>query len=121
MNKLKVFAILTLATAVLATAGCHGAGRRRGTTVVDEPAISGLDAEDKAFLGSTATPTETVVDRHPLLSKPREYWENSGDNKIVKGAAATFVGVPAGIVGEVRQIFTGRPAAVVAPTTDIDY
>lgn len=120
MKKLKVFAILTLATAVLASSGCHASGRKR-RSVVDEPTLSGLDAEDKAFLDAPAVRTETVVDRHPLLYKPREYWENAGDNKIVKGAAATFVGVPAGIVGEVRQIFVGRPATVIAPTVDIDH
>ena len=59
----------------------------------------------------TRTPVRTtgVVDRHPLLSKPRDYWESSGDNKVVKAAAATFVGVPAGIYGEVKQIFVGVP------------
>ncbi len=56
-----------------------------------------------------ATPERTVtyVDRHPLFSKPRQYWESSGDNKIVKTAAATFVGVPAGIYGELKQIVVG--------------
>ena len=34
----------------------------------------------------------------------------SGDNKVVKAAAATFVGVPAGLYGEVKQIIVGRPA-----------
>jgi hypothetical protein len=60
----------------------------------------------------TSAPVRTVsfVDRHPLFSKPREYWDSSGDKKIVKAAAATFIGVPAGFVGEVRQIFVGAPA-----------
>ncbi len=49
------------------------------------------------------------VDRHPLFSKPRQYWETSGDNKIVKAAAATFIGVPVGFAGEVKQIFVGAP------------
>ena len=58
-----------------------------------------------------ATPVKTVgfADRHPLFMKPRQYWESSGDNKIVKAAAATFIGVPAGFVGEVKQIFVGAP------------
>jgi hypothetical protein len=57
----------------------------------------------------TVTPPKTVtwVDRHPLFSKPRDYWETSGDNKVVKVAAATLVGVPAGIYGEVKQIIVG--------------
>ena len=53
--------------------------------------------------------TTTVVDRHPLFSKPRDYWETSGDNKVVKAAAATFVGVPVGIYGEFKQIIVGAP------------
>ena len=119
MSKPKVFLILTLATAALASTGCHGAGRRRA--FADEPALAGLDAEDKQFLDAPAAPAGvTVVDRHPLLYKPREYWENSGDNRFVKAAAATFVGVPAGVVGEVRQIFVGRPSAVVASPTTYD-
>jgi hypothetical protein len=50
------------------------------------------------------------VDRHPLLYKPRDYYETSGDNKIVKTAAATVIGIPAGVVGELRQIVTGAPS-----------
>ncbi len=107
MSRLKSFAILILATAVLATSDCHRGGRRRG--IADEPTLSGLDAEDKAYLNAPAAVPISTVDRHPILYKPREYWENSGDNRIVKAAAATFVGVPAGIVGEVRQIFVGAP------------
>jgi hypothetical protein len=51
----------------------------------------------------------TYVDRHPLLSKPREYWDSSGDNKIVKAGAATFIGVPVGLYGEIKQIVVGTP------------
>ena len=121
MNKLKFFVITTLATVVLAAVpGCQSWGSRRGT-VTDTPAISGLDAEGKAYLGAPSERMASVVDRHPLFYKPRDYWENSSNNRIVKAAAATFVGVPAGIVGEVRQLFVGRPATYVAPTTDIDY
>ena len=52
----------------------------------------------------------TFVDRHPLLSKPRDYYESSGDNKFVKSMAAGVIGVPAGIVGELKQIVVGKPA-----------
>ena len=41
-----------------------------------------------------------------------ETWELSGDNKVVKAAAATFVGVPAGLYGEVKQIIVGTPTDV---------
>ena len=45
----------------------------------------------------------------PAFLKPRDYWDTSGDNKIVKAAAATFVGVPVGMYGEVKQIIVGTP------------
>jgi len=112
MNTRNRIAVLTLAATILAPAGCHNGGRRR--TIADEPALSGLDAEDKAFLDAPAARPISTVDRHPILYKPREYWDNSGDNRIVKAAAATFVGVPAGIVGEVRQIFVGAPPTVTS-------
>jgi hypothetical protein len=50
----------------------------------------------------------TFVDRHPLFSKPREFYETSNGSKVAKTAAATFVGIPAGFVGEMRQILAGR-------------
>jgi len=54
----------------------------------------------------------TFVDRHPLLSKPRDYYESSGNNKVVKTLAAGVVGVPAGLFGELKQIVVGRPAGL---------
>ncbi|AMV39690.1 hypothetical protein [Planctomyces sp. SH-PL62] len=112
MIRLKLFAFLMLAATILATSGCHGTGGRR--SIADEPTLSGLDAEDQAYLDAPAARPISTVDRHPLLYKPREYWENSGDNRIVKAAAATFIGVPAGLYGEVKQIFVGAP-----PTTTL--
>ena len=53
--------------------------------------------------------TITYVDRHPIFSKPRDYWDSAGDNKIVKAGAATFIGVPFGIYGEMKQIVVGTP------------
>ncbi|HEU5115936.1 MAG TPA: hypothetical protein VFT74_04600 [Isosphaeraceae bacterium] len=53
----------------------------------------------------------TFVDRHPLFYKPRDYYETSGQNGLVKAGAATFIGIPAGILGEMRQIVIGQPAA----------
>ena len=49
------------------------------------------------------------IDRHPLFYKPREYFDSSGNNTIVKTASATFIGIPVGLVGEVRQVLTGSP------------
>jgi hypothetical protein len=57
----------------------------------------------------------SFIDRHPLLSKPREYYEDTDYNPIVKTAAAVVIGVPAGIVGEVRQMVAGA-----APRSQLD-
>lgn len=105
----------TFASALLlAVAGCQGAGGRSRVTRA-EPSLSGTINDDVVIGDSPAVaeapPARTVgvVDRHPLFSKPRDYWESSGDNKIVKAAAATFIGVPAGFLGEMRQIVVGAP------------
>jgi hypothetical protein len=97
-------------------AGCQGAGGRNRVTRA-EPTLSGNINDDVVIGDSPAVaaapaPARTVgvVDRHPLFSKPRDYWESSGDNKIVKAAAATFIGVPAGFFGEMKQIVVGAPA-----------
>lgn len=111
MTRRRGLGFLSSALLVLSIAGCSASGSRR-SLLPTEPGLSGLDAEDKALLETPAAREITYVDRHPLFSKPREYWENSSDNRIVKAAAATFVGVPAGIYGEVKQIVTGVP-----PTT----
>jgi hypothetical protein len=93
-------------------AGCQGIGHPK-TVVSPEPSLSGAIESDTTVADGTHTvapiKTITVVDRHPLFSKPRDYWESSGDNKVVKAAAATFVGVPVGIYGEFKQIIVGAP------------
>ncbi len=92
-----------LATIGSMAAGCSSSGPRR-SVVTAEPPLAGTTDADAA-----APKTVGWVDRHPLLSKPRDYWEKSGDNKIVKAAAATFVGVPSGMYNEVKQILVGVP------------
>ncbi len=91
-----------LATICGMAAGCQSGGARR-TVVTPEPSLAGPADTD----GAAQAKTVSWVDRHPLFSKPRDYWETSGDNKIVKAAAATFVGVPAGMYNEVKQIIVG--------------
>jgi len=103
---------VALITALIGFSGCRGAGGNRVTKA--EPSLSGSINDDIVVGDSSsvaAPPSRTVgyVDRHPLFSKPREYWDTSGDNKIVKAAAATFIGVPVGFAGEVKQIFVGVP------------
>jgi hypothetical protein len=107
-------ALVILATGFIA--GCQTAGTKQPATVVSPAPAPAVSAASDAERGpsertiSTA-PVSTVgfADRHPLFSKPKQYWETSGDNKVVKAAAATFIGVPAGFVGEVKQIFVGVP------------
>ena len=85
------------------------------TVVTPEPAFPGRSTVTRTVAAADGTvrwrrPRQSPwVDRHPLFSKPRDYWDTSGDNKIVKAAAATFVGVPVGMYGEVKQIIVGAP------------
>jgi hypothetical protein len=90
----------------LTGAGCQGTGSRRPAP---EPSLSGAIDSNGAVAEAPTPKSVGYVDRHPLLSKPRDYWENSGDNKIVKAGAATFVGVPVGLYGEIKQIVVGTP------------
>jgi hypothetical protein len=94
--------------AVGMNSGCQSAGRPR-TVVTPAPSVSGTVDDDGSRVGTTPVRDVTWVDRHPLFFKPREYWDTSGDNKVVKAAAATLVGVPVGIYGEVKQIIVGTP------------
>lgn len=101
-----------LALAVLA--GCQASGMKRPATVISPPPVVGDASGSETAVGEKTLSTAPVssvrfADRHPLFTQPRKYWETSGDNKIVKAAAATFIGVPAGFVGEVKQIFVGVP------------
>jgi hypothetical protein len=113
MRGRRFIAIGTIVAAGAISLGCQGAGPRR-TVVTPEPSLAGATDGDATLAGGTRTtpPARTVgwVDRHPLFSKPRDYWDTSGDNKIVKAAAATFVGVPVGMYSEVKQIIVGTPA-----------
>ena len=101
--------------AALLGAGCQSAGtvRRPSTVASTEPALEPTTpGTPPAAVAAVPPPgAVTFVDRHPLFYKPREYYENSGNNKVVKTAAAALVGIPAGLYGEMKQIVVGRPAA----------
>jgi hypothetical protein len=106
-----------LALAVVLISGCQTAGSKRPATVISpSPTVSDAAGSDRAVAERTVTtaPVQTTsfADRHPLFYKPRQYWETAGDNKVAKVARATFIGVPAGFVGEVKQIFVGAPPQV---------
>ena len=105
---------VALVAVMVGLTGCRGAGGSRAAK--PEPSLSGsmnddIIIGDSPSVAAAPAPSRTVgyADRHPLFSKPREYWDTSGDNKIVKAAAATFIGVPVGFAGEVKQIFVGVP------------
>jgi hypothetical protein len=74
-----------------------------------EPALNPPAGPGSLVVEAPPPKSITWVDRHPLFSRPREYYEKSGKNKVAKVAAATVIGVPAGIVGEIRQVVVGRP------------
>jgi hypothetical protein len=98
--------------AALAASGCSGGPSKR-TLASSEPALSTVPGDPDVAIVARAKPVpaaDTVVDRHPLLSKPRDYYENTNSNKAVKSAAAVVLGVPTGIYGELKQIVVGVPA-----------
>jgi hypothetical protein len=96
-------------SAALFLPGCHGTHSQKAVTT--EPALAPMADADGTTIATPPPTTKTVtfVDRHPMLYKPRDYWDGAGDNKVVKATAATVVGIPAGIVGELKQIVVGRP------------
>jgi hypothetical protein len=114
------FGLWVVLLALLVT-GCQSSipRRRPGGLAANEPGLDGSANGSSSGAGSgssivEAPPARTrsisFVDRHPLLYRPRDLYESSGDNVIVKGAAATLVGIPAGLFSEMRQIVVGRPA-----------
>jgi hypothetical protein len=113
MRGYRLFAIGLIVCAYSLSSGCKSSPSSSRTIVTPEPGVASTAGSDGVIAeGAPATSppkTVSVVDRHPLFSKPRDYWESSGDNKVVKAAAATFVGVPVGLYGEVKQIIVGTP------------
>lgn len=91
-------------------AGCASSRSSYRPIAAAEPPLDGLGGDPAIVAEVPAARPVTIVDRHPLFYKPREYYDRVGNNQIAKMAAATFIGVPAGILGEMRQIAVGRPA-----------
>src|SRR6185437_391481 len=99
---------LALAVAVtMPAAGCHSGPPSRPVASA-EPGLTTPES-GTAVAADPPPRTLTWVDRHPLLYKPRDYYESAGSNTIVKVGAATIVGIPAGVFGELRQIVVGAP------------
>ena len=92
--------------------GCKSSGPSR-TVVTPEPPLAGPTDSDGVTVadGTRDIPppkTVTWVDRHPLFYKPRDYYDSSGNNTLVKVGAATFVGVPVGFFYEIKQVVQGN-------------
>jgi hypothetical protein len=112
---------LALAASLLVTAGgCRGHNKRAARVAAGEPTLElPADGGETIIQGDASGKSGTVVasgaptfvDRHPMFSAPRDFYNNTDSNKVVKTGAAVVVGVPVGVFGEVKQIFTGPPPA----------
>jgi hypothetical protein len=105
--------VVVLLGALVVSTGCSGGPSKR-TLASTEPGLSTAPGDPDVAIVNRAKPAPssvTFVDRHPLFSKPRDYYEKTGTNKVSKTAAAAVIGVPAGIYGELKQIVVGAPAA----------
>jgi hypothetical protein len=102
---------VTLTLTLTAAPGCQGSAQRRIASA--EPGLVGpIEPGAKAAEAPgavVASPTGSWADRHPLFTRPREYYETTPSNKVVKAAAATVIGIPAGLFGELKQIVVGTP------------
>ena len=99
--------VVTLLVAIAST-GCQG-GLSKRTIASAEPALSPIKGDAPVVVEAPTPKGMAFVDRHPLFSKPREYYDSTSSNTFVKSAAAVVVGVPAGIFGELKQIVVGAP------------
>jgi hypothetical protein len=89
--------------------GCALHKKQRSIAASDPVIIEG--AAGVPVGGAPGVRKATFVDRHPLLARPRDVYHNTCHGPIIKTTAATFVGVPAGVVHEVKQIVCGIPPA----------
>jgi hypothetical protein len=101
--------LIAFASVAIGASGCQtsGTGARRITST--EP---GLNAQGETIVEGTPPSGTAVtwVDRHPLFSKPKQYYDNSGSsNKVARVVSATVIGVPVGLFGELKQIVVGTP------------
>jgi hypothetical protein len=118
MRGSRFFRMAIFSLTALTVTGCH-AGQSKRSIASSEPMLSPT-AEGGTPIIVEGTPARTVtyVDRHPLLSKPREYYEGSTSNNVIgKSARAVVVGVPVGIYGELKQIVVGTPAVATTATS----
>ncbi len=101
-----IFALLTLAL----VSGCSTLHQKKTIVASERPLIgdaSGL--EGPTIVQAPESRVTTIADRHPLLSRPKEYYDTTNGNKLTRTAAATVIGIPSGIGAEIKQIFVGQP------------
>jgi hypothetical protein len=102
--------------------GCQGGlHHRRSLAGGAEPGLSGSSNVDDAVIDPESITTDPLmvdgsprrkanwIDRHPLFRKPGEVYDATPGSGLAKGLKATFIGVPMGIGGEVKQIIVGCP------------
>ena len=77
---------LTFALGLVVIAGCKSTASRRVATA-PEPGLNGPIEPGTTVVEAPVRPAPTVtfVDRHPLLSKPRDYYDNSGQEQGRQG------------------------------------
>lgn len=112
------------ATIAAISLGCRAGG---GSTA-QRPIFSSAAQEPPLVIGGTEPGTSVAAggspslvartpswtDQHPMFTKPRDIYDSTNGNAVVKTGAAVLVGVPVGVVGEIRQVFTGNPAPTAA-------
>jgi hypothetical protein len=113
MRNLRLIRPVVAGLLVAMTVGCASSHKKKGMITTEPPLIGegtvvGPGATEIVQAPETHVPT--IADRHPLLSRPREYYDTTNGNKLTRTAAATFIGVPSGIGAEVKQLFAGTPA-----------
>ncbi|MBI1322329.1 hypothetical protein GC170_03950 [bacterium] len=105
--------LMVVTASLVAVSGC---ARHRNKSVMvsnSQPVIAGASSVDQAYSVDKPVVGTRFVDRHPMFYKPGEYYTTTDGNAIVRGAKATFVGIPAGVFGEVKQAFRGVPKTVI--------
>lgn len=100
---------LVLLSGALTGCASHKAKKAGPTFAGAEPPLDVTVDPDGTNRLASSSSDKNFGARHPLFYKPHDYYTKTNSNVLVKAGAATFVGVPAGVIGEVRQIVTGNP------------
>ncbi len=101
---------LVILTGVLAGCAGHKAHKAPAVASGEPPLDVTVDPDGASRMAAAGGGSDKNFGaRHPLFYKPHDYYTKTNSNALVKAGAATFVGVPAGVVGEVKQLVTGKP------------